>query len=33
MEFILKSLAYNELDSIFISCQGSNKVWAVGLLS
>jgi len=33
MEFILEQVTYNELDSIFISCQGSNKVWAVGLLS
>jgi len=33
MEFILEKVTYNELDSIFIYCQDSNKVWAVGLLS
>lgn len=32
MEFILEEVTYNELGSIFNSCQGCNKVSAVGLL-
>ena len=33
MEFILEEVTYNELDSILRACQGSYKVWTVGLLS